>query len=227
MVAVIAAPRALERAGGIPAAGARLWDRPDRQQVRADLRDVDGSGVVAVGGLDLLHHVVEGLYRLGRVADVPVTFVGTDRDSTRLLTHVLSDSAVRVGTWDEIAAARPVELMLARNDIGGIMLCEAEFARRKFQKFGMQAYHDDVLIADGWIRSLAVRPSYDGEVTLRASVTPRWRGPIAVTYGRAVQAAGDEVPMLVDGVDYGTVTGRTWYVDDRVSWQLRGIVPLP
>lgn len=209
------------------------WEQdPTRDQVRDALRDLPERGVLVSGSAATLNIVVDGLRRAGSL-DTPVAFVpgvpgsGAPRptvDATLDLTHRF---ALPSGI-EATLAAEPVALPLARNDIGGVLLGECVFEQPRLARFGAQTYHDDQLITNGLIRGLSVLPQYGDELTLRAIVTPAGgRKRTTTTYGRAVQVACDPVRMWVDGRDLGEVEGRTWYVDDREHWYLRGASPEP
>lgn len=217
---------------------ARWSGEPTRDEVRSALRDIGSDGVVVSGTAATLNLVVEGLRRTAQVTEVPVAFVPGRPPTTRganLVQTATLDLADLVtvdrGAADDLArllSAEASPLPLVRNDIGGVLLVEAVHApertsRLRAPSFGAQAYHDDALIADGPVRSISVRPDYTTENSLVASVTPTsGRKKIARTTGRAVQIACDPTPMWVDGRDLGEVEGRTWYVDDREHWLLRG-----
>lgn len=206
---------------------ARWTAPPTRDEVRAALRDVGEDGVVVSGTAATLNIVVDGLRRSGALA-APVTYlpgVPTGRAAEPVVTATmdLAERFALPGDLEEAVTAAPVALPLARNDIGGVLLSQAHFELPRLARFGAQAYHDDQLVADGLIRSLSVLPQYGAELTLRAIVTPAsGRKRTTTTYGRAVQVACDPVRMWVDGRDTGDVEGRTWYVDDREHWLLRG-----
>jgi len=210
------------------------WDgTPDRAEVRRTLRDAPEDGVVVHGSLPTLHHAVEGLHRAGRVTEVPVGFIaGADSDEeTEVFCTLLGLETAADRALDVALSADPVRLTLVRDDVGGVLLHSGELTRTpSLRPFGAQAYHDDALIANGKIAALRVVPDYGNtQLGVRASVVPARRGSIKRTLGRAVQIACDEVNVVTDGIAAdSTITKRTWYVDDRVHWQLRGAtIPLP
>lgn len=206
---------------------ARWTQDPTRDEVRAALQDVGPEGVLVSGTAATLNIVVDGLRRSGSLS-TPVGFLPAlpAKGAPEQLVNSTLDLAQRFGLSGEIEAtlaAEPVRLALARNDIGGVLLIECLFQRPRLARFGAQTYHDDQLITDGPIRSLAVLPQYGEHLELRAIVTPTsGRKRTATTQGRAVQTACDPVRMWVDGRDSGEVEGRTWYVDEREHWYLRG-----
>ena len=206
---------------------ARWQQEPTRDEVRAALRDLDADGVLVAGTAATLNIVVDGLRRSGAL-QTPVGFLPAV-PAKRAAPHVVAatfDLAERFALPNGIEAtlaAAPAELPLARNDVGGVLLGQCHFERARLARFGAQTYHDDQLITDGAIRGLAVYPGYGEELTIRAVVTPpSGRKRTTTTYGRAVQVACDPVRMWVDGRDAGEVEGRTWYVDERERWFLRG-----
>ncbi|MFV0534985.1 MAG: hypothetical protein ACK5MR_15210 [Cumulibacter sp.] len=200
---------------------------PSRDDVRAALRELDEDGVLVCGTVATLNIVVDGLRRsdslgtpIGFLPSIPAS--GSHTHEVNATLEFAERFALPQGI-EATLAAEPVSLTLARNDIGGVLLGECIFERPKLAKFGAQTYHDDTMIADGLVRGLSVRPEYGEALRLRASITPAsGRKRSTTSYGRAVQTASDPVPMWVDGRDMGEVTGRTWYVDDREHWLLRG-----
>lgn len=206
---------------------ARWEQEPTRDEVRAALRNLDEDGVLVAGTAATLNVVVDGLRRAGALA-TPVAFLpGVPAkhapEPVVTATFNLSQQFTLPGSVEEALAAEPVALPLTRNDIGGVLLDQCHFERARLARFGAQTYHDDHLISDGPMRGLSILPEYDGDLTLRAIVTPAsGRKRTTTTYGRAVQIACEPVRMWVDGRDGGEVAGRTWYVDDREEWLLRG-----
>ena len=206
---------------------ARWEQEPTRDEVRAALRTVSADGVLVAGTAATLNVVVDGLRRAGAL-QAPVGFLPAV-PAKGVPAHIVNatfDLAERFALPGGVAAtlaAGPVRLPLARNDIGGVLLGQCYFERSRLARFGAQTYHDDQLITDGPIRGLAVLPEYGAELTLRAIVTPpSGRKRTTTTFGRAIQVACDPVQMWVDGRNAGEVEGRTWYVDDREHWFLRG-----
>lgn len=201
------------------------WDTaPTRDHLRALAKEADADGLVVSGSAATLSMVVEALKRAGRVSETPVGFLpgtstGRAAEATLDLVELLSLPA----SAEQVLAADPVTLPLARNDIGGVLLVEATFEAERGRGFGAQAYHDDQLIADGVIGRIDVRVDYGASDVLRATVRPTSaRKRSTSSAGRAVQIACDEVAMTVDGRAAAIVEGRTWYLDDRESWLLRG-----
>lgn len=205
----------------------RWDDEPTRDDVRQALRDLGDDGVLVSGSPAALNVVVEGLHRLGQTERTPVAFLnGRGYDADRYAT--IGDATARFvddlglpQTLEALLETDAMPLPLARNDIGGVLLVEARCEREKFRPFGMQAYHDDALIADGRILGLTVAPDYAVDDELVAKVTPARRGAIVTSVGRAVQVASDDVPLHLDGRAMGEISKRTWYVDDRARWLLR------
>lgn len=220
-----------------PAADERLWDQhaadivhwpvsPPRDLVRSTLRSP--SEVIVHGSLADLHRVVGGLHRLGRVSEVPVSFVSAgDDEETAMFCQLLAlDATIATAINGDI-----VRLPLVRDDLGGVLLHAGELTRTPSLKpFGAQVFHDDARIADGRIGAIRVVPDY-GNTTLgvRASIVPAGRGSTRRSLGRSVQVACDEVFAEVDSIPLEQpLVKRTWYVDDRVHWQVRGAtIPLP
>lgn len=208
-----------------PVRPVRWDDTPGRDELRALVKGVDDDGIVVSGSAASLSTVIEALKRAGRVSDTPVGFLaGTAKDdATAEATLDLVELLSLPTSAEQVLAADPVGLPLARNDIGGVMLVEATFGPGRGRGFGAQAYHDDQLIADGIIGRIDVRVDYRASDLLLATVTPTsGRKRSTRSAGRAVQIACDEVPMSVDGRPAAKVDGRTWYLDDRERWLLRG-----
>lgn len=210
---------------------ATRWAQPPtRDEVRDAVRTVDADGVLVSGSAAALNAVVDGLRRRGAL-DTPVGFLPVVPAKGRLTpaqtaTHELVARLGLPTELDAVLAAEPVELMLARNDMGAVLLGEAHLEHPKLDKYGAQAYHDDQLVANGEIRGISVIPAYRDGMTLQATVTPAsGRQRTTTTYGRALQIACDPAPMTVDGRDFGVIESRTWYVDDREHWLLRGARP--
>jgi hypothetical protein len=202
----------------------RWTGEPTRDELRAMVKAVDDDGLVVCGTAATLNLVVEALRRAGRVSDTPVTFLpGRPPGRGGVETYELTELLALPADVDAALSADPVELPLARNDIGGVLLLEAGLAPASGKSFGAQAYHDDLLIADGPVARFDIRVDYSADDVLRATVTPpSGRKRLAGSTGRAVQIACHPARMSVDGRDLGEVEGRTWYLDDREHWLLRG-----
>ena len=203
--------------------------RPARDEIRQTLRAAGTQGIVVNGSLPTLHIVVEGLHRSGRAEEVPVGFVpgpGSDEETAMFCQLLGLDGDIQTALDGD-----PVKLSLVRDDIGGVLLHSGEITRTPSLKpFGVQAFNDDAMIANGKVGAIRVVPDYGNtELGVRASVVPPGRGSTKRTLGRAVQIACDEIHVELDGVELETtLTKRTWYVDDRVHWLLRGAtIPLP
>ncbi|PRZ42570.1 hypothetical protein CLV47_105192 [Antricoccus suffuscus] len=205
---------------------------PQRDEVRRTVRAAGDDGIAVHGSLQTLHRVIEGLHRSGRASEVPVAFVaGANSDEETAMFCRLLDLDTGPDAVSHALGDPPVRLALARDDIGGVLLHSGELTRTPTLKpFGAQAFHDDAMIANGKIGALRVVPDYGNSgLGVRASVVPPGRGSTKRTLGRAVQIACDEVHVEIDGIDLDkTLTKRTWYVDDRAHWLLRGAtIPLP
>ena len=205
---------------------------PDRDEIRRAVRAAGDDGLAVHGSLQTLHRVIEGLHRAGRVGEVPVGFVAGAKsdEETAMFCRLLGLDASPDAPGNALSEI-PVRLPLARDDVGGVLLHSGELTRTPTLKpFGAQAFHDDAMIANGKIGALRVVPDYgNSELGVRASVVPPGRGSTKRSLGRAVQIACDEVHVEIDGIVLDkTVTKRTWYVDDRAHWLLRGAtIPLP
>jgi len=225
---------------GLGLSVAARWDSlPDRAQARSVLREIGDEGVLISGSAATLSVVVEGLRRIGSITDVPIAFIAGDPPRSRRDPELLQSATLDLvetlalpRTAPEALRAPIAELPLVRNDIGGVMLVEAVMRRERAglrrPGFGAQAYHDDQLIADGSVGAISVRPDYSPGGELIATVTPTsGRRRTSTTLGRAVQISCDSVPMCIDGRPPQEVDGRTWYVDDREHWLLRGATRRP
>lgn len=227
MLVVVAGPDADEGLWAQQSIDLIRWpEAPPRDLVRATLRTP--SQVVVHGSLADLHRVIGGLHRLGRVSEVSVGFVpaGDDEETTMFCQLLALDGTIASAIDGEI-----VRLPLVRDDVGDVLLHAGELTRTTSLKpFGAQVFHDDEQIASGRIGAIRVIPDYGNTALgVRASVVPAGRGSTRRSLGRAVQIACDEVYAEIDSIHLEQqITKRTWYVDDRVHWQLRGAtIPLP
>ena len=92
--------------------------------------------------------------------------------------------------------------------------------RRLSRRIGLQAYHDDIKVADGEITRIDVRPDWQAVDTIGVSVMTQPLRPALRTKGRALQVASDPARIVRAGVPYPRPANRwTWYADDRVRWR--------
>jgi hypothetical protein len=185
----------------------------------AALADLPGADSLLVRGpVAALAGVLNRLLKAGRVAEVPVAWEPADDSPSTGLARALG-----IGT----GAQR--ELTLVRDDHGGVLLHHgrleawAEDPRRGLgRRLGLQAYHDDMLVADGLITRLDVRPEWTAVDTIGVSVMTIPLRPVRRTKGRALQVASDPARVIRDGVPFPRPVSRwTWYADDRVRWRLQ------
>ena len=96
-----------------------------------------------------------------------------------------------------------------------------EGRRALSRRLGLQAYHDDVKVADGQVTRIDVRPDWHAVDTIGVTVMTQPLRPTQRTSGRALQVASDPARIVRDGVPYPRPVHRwTWYADDRVRWRL-------
>jgi hypothetical protein len=177
----------------------------------------DADSVVVRGPVAALAGVLTALLRAGRTAQVPVTWEPADDSPSTGLARALG-----------IGTGGPQELPLVRDDHGGVLLHHgrlepwSEDPRRGLgRRLGLQAYHDDMKIADGLITRLDVRPEWTAVDTIGVSVMTIPLRPVRRTKGRGLQVASDPARVIRDGVPYPRpVTRWTWFADDRVRWCL-------
>ena len=178
----------------------------------------DAESVVVRGPVPALSAVLSALLRTGRVAEVPVAWEPADDTASTGLARVLG-----IGTGEQRA------LTLVRDDHGGVLLHHgrleawSEDPRRGLsRRLGLQAYHDDIAVADGVITRIDVRPEWSAVDTIGVSVMTVPLRPVRRTKGRALQVASDPARITRDGVPFPRqVTRWTWYADDRVRWRLQ------
>ncbi len=191
---------------------------PPRRDRLAAVGEADA--VLVRGAVPALSAVLAVLLREGRTADVPVAWEPAgDRDSTGLA----RDLGIGTGS--------PRDLTLVRDDHGGVLLHAGRvqaagptgpLSRPLGRRFGAQAYHDAVRVADGPITRIDVRPDWTRPDTIGVAVMTLPLRPVRRTSGRALQVACDPALVLRDGVPFDReVTRWTWYADDRVRWRLR------
>ncbi|RZU33468.1 hypothetical protein [Blastococcus saxobsidens] len=175
------------------------------------------DSVVVRGPVPGLAAALAALLKAGRTAEVPVAWEpGADKASAALARDL------GVGT------GQPRELSLVRDDHGGVLLhhgrieAAGDGRRSLSRRIGLQAYHDDIRVADGEVTRIDVRPDWTAVDTLGVTVMTLPLRPTRHTSGRAVQVASDPARIVRDGVPYPRPVSRwTWYADDRVRWRLQ------
>jgi hypothetical protein len=188
-------------------------ETPRRERLAA-LEAADS--VLVRGAVPVLSAVLARLLQDGRTASVPVAWEPAgDRDSVGLARDL------------EIGSGPARDLTLVRDDHGGVLLhhgrIEADAGGRRSlsTRLGLQAYHDDIKVADGEITRLDVRPDWSAVDTIGVTVMVQPLRPTRRTSGRALQVASDPARVIRDGVPFGRPVHRwTWYADDRVRWRL-------
>jgi hypothetical protein len=177
----------------------------------------DADAVVVRGPVHALSGVLTLLLKAGRTAEVPVAWEpGGDRDSVGLARDL------------GIGSGEPRDLTLVRDDHGGVLLhhgrleAAGDGRRSLSRRLGLQAYHDDIQVADGEITRIDVRPEWRAVDTIAVTVMTLPLRPTRQTTGRALQVACDPARVVRDGVPYPRpVTRWTWFADDRVRWRLQ------
>jgi hypothetical protein len=181
------------------------------------LADVPTADSLLVRGpVTALAGVLGALLTGDRTAEVPVSWEPTDDDSARGLARDLG-----------LGSGEPRSLTLVRDDHGGVLLQHGRLeaaggGRRSLsRRLGMQAYHDDVKVADGEVTRVDVRPDWRAVDTIGVTVMTLPLRPTLRTKGRALQVASEPARVLRDGVPYPRDVVRwTWYADERVRWRL-------
>ncbi len=193
---------------------------PSRRHVASVVDAVSGpAATVAVQGpVPALAAVLARLWKSDRLPDVAVAWEPVDGDDA--CAGLARDLGLGRGTTRELS--------LVRDDRGGVLLhhgrieAAGEPRRALGRRFGAQAHHDAVRVADGIITRIEARPQWDVPDTLAVTVV---RVPLrrpSRTTGRAVQVACDPARVIRDGVPLDReVTRWTWYADDRVRWRLQ------
>src|SRR4051794_9651492 len=184
----------------------------------AALGDVPAAASLLVRGpVAALAGVLAALLKADRSADVPVAWEPTNDDQARGLARDLG-----------LGSGEPRGLTLVRDDHGGVLLqhgrleAAGDGRRQLSRRLGLQAYHDDVKVADGEVTRIDVRPDWRAVDTIGVTVMTLPLRPTLRTKGRALQVASDPARVLRDGVPYPRpVTRWTWYADDRVRWRLQ------
>lgn len=191
---------------------------PGRAPAREELTGVSEAGAVVVSGpVPALAGTLTALWKAGRSGEVPVSWEpGDDEDSGGLA------RSLGVGTGQR----RPMSLV--RDDHGGVLLhsgriepASEERRRMLGRRLGLQAYNDDLEVADGPVTRIDVWPDWSAVDRLRVLVTVAPLRPVRRSAGRALQVASDPARIIRDGVEYPRPVNRwTWYADDRVRWLL-------
>jgi hypothetical protein len=205
-------PRRFDLRGLAPGQG------PSRRHVASV---VDGEeDLVVLGPVQALAAVLARLWRTERLAAVPVGWEPADDAASRGLARALG-----------LGSGTERELPLVRDDHGGVLLAagvleaadDAGGVRRvRGRRFGAQAHHDEVRVANGLITRIDVRPDWTEVDRIRVAVVTLPLRRARRTLGRALQVACDPARVLRDGVPLDRpVTRWTWYADDRVRWRLR------
>lgn len=175
------------------------------------------DAVVVRGPVPALAGTLAALLRAKRVGAVPVAWEpGDDAASTAL--------ARDLGT----GSGAPRSLSLVRDERGGVLLWSGRIEPAPGpdggvpRRLGLQAHHDDLRVADGFVRAIEVRPDWRAVDTIGVRVTAgRWR-PARRSTGRALQVASNPARVVRDGVPYPRPVGTwTWYADHRVRWLLQ------
>ena len=174
------------------------------------------ESLVVRGPVAGLAAVLAVLLKAGRTAEVPVAWEpAADKASTALARDL------------GVGSGEPRELPLVRDDHGGVLLHHGRIeaagqGRRLSRRLGLQAYHDDIKVADGEITRIDVRPDWTAVDTIGVTVMTLPLRPTRHTSGRALQVASDPARILRDGVPYARPVHRwTWYADARVRWRLQ------
>ena len=175
------------------------------------------DALVVRGPVAGLSAVLAALLKAGRTAEVPVSWEPAADKASVALAHDL-----------ELGSGAARDLTLVRDDHGGVLLhhgrIEADGRGRRSlsRRLGLQAYHDDIKVADGEITRIDVRPDWTAVDTIGVTVMTLPLRPTRSTSGRALQVASDPARIWRDGVPYSRPVHRwTWYADDRVRWRLR------
>jgi len=183
----------------------------------ADVAPAAEAASVAVRGpVAALAAVLTVLLKAERCAQVPVAWEPSgDKYSVALARDI------GVGTGEQR------ELGLVRDDHGGVLLhhgrieAAGDGRRSLSRRLGLQAHHDDIMVADGEITRIDVRPDWRAVDTLGVTVMLQPLRPTRQTSGRALQVASDPARIVRDGVAYPRPVNRwTWYADHRVRWLL-------
>ena len=177
----------------------------------------DAGSVLVRGPVPALAGGLAALLRAGRTADVPVAWEPADDTASGALARAL-----------EIGTGQRRSLSLVRDDHGGVLLHHGRLEawsddprRGLGRRFGLQAHHDDMKVADGPITRIDVRPEWTAVDTIGVSVMTIPLRPVRRTKGRGLQVASDPARVTRDGVPFPRPVSRwTWFADDRVRWCL-------
>jgi hypothetical protein len=190
-------------------------DEPPGKEQVADVATADA--VVVRGAVPALNAVLTALHKAGRTDGTPVSWEPAGDDDSTGLARDLG-----------IGSGGPRQMSLVRDDHGGVLLHHGRIepadddARGILgRRLGLQAYHDEVKVADGMVTRIDVRPEWQEVDQIRVVVTTLPLRPTRRSTGRALQVASDPARIVRDGVPYArAVTRWTWYADDRVRWLL-------
>ena len=191
---------------------------PGEAPARDDVAGVvDAGSLVVRGPVPALAGVLAALLKAGRTAEVPVSWEPAGDTASTALARALG-----IGTGEQRS------LTLVRDDHGGVLLHHGrlepwsdEPRGGRGRRLGLQAYHDDMKVADGPVTRLDVRPEWTAVDTIGVSVMTLPLRPVRRTKGRALQVASDPARVIRDGVPFPRPVSRwTWYADDRVRWCL-------
>jgi hypothetical protein len=176
----------------------------------------DADRVRVRGPVPALSAVLAVLLKVGRTADVPVSWEPADDKASGGLARSLG-----------IGSGELRSLSLVRDDHGGVLLhhgrieAAGDGRRSLSRRLGLQAHHDDIKVADGEVTRIDVRPDWEAVDTIGVTVMLQPLRPTQRTSGRALQVASDPARIVRDGVPYPREVSRwTWYADDRVRWRL-------
>jgi hypothetical protein len=177
----------------------------------------EAESVRVRGPVPALATVLTVLLKAERIALVPVAWEPAGDKASLALARDIG-----VGTGE------PRDLCLVRDDHGGVLLhhgrveAAGDGRRSLNRRLGLQAYHDDIKVADGEITRIDVRPDWRAVDTIAVTVMTQPLRPTRQTSGRALQVASDPARIIRDGVPYPRPVHRwTWYADDRVRWRLQ------
>src|SRR3712207_4522225 len=139
---------------------------PGEAPDQARLMDVGtADSVVVRGPVAALAGVLNQLLKTGRTAEVPVAWEPTNEEHARALARDLG-----------VGSGEPRDLTLVRDDHGGVLLqhgrieAAGDGRRSLSRRLGMQAYHDDVKVADGEVTRVDVRPDWRAVDTIGVTV---------------------------------------------------------
>jgi hypothetical protein len=177
----------------------------------------EAESVRVRGPVPALATVLTVLLKAARIELVPVAWEPAGDKASLALARDIG-----VGTGE------PRDLCLVRDDHGGVLLhhgrveAAGDGRRSLSRRLGLQAYHDDIKVADGEITRIDVRPDWRAVDTIAVTVMTQPLRPTRQTSGRALQVASDPARIIRDGVPYPRPVHRwTWYADDRVRWRLQ------